>query len=102
MKLDLKGAYSPDNSVPAWLPCMCCHKPFSAHMDLKCPFEASEFLPSDTVLILEALVEMKVRQAGRCSDYKMSDAQRADREEDDYRWALGIVLDRWLMAQGIG
>lgn len=102
MKLDLTNMVSePVETIPSWLPCYHCRKPLSAHIDSKCPFEASSFNPSDSKLIHEALYEMRRMQARRSPDVNKRLAYIADAQEQDYRLALDIVMDRWLKDFGI-
>lgn len=90
--------------IPQWLPCFSCGKALSAHIDSKCPFEASNFVPSDTKMILSALYEMRRMQATRSRQAhkkKITDGNFAEEMEKDYRLAMDIVMDRWLKEQGL-
>lgn len=88
--------------IPQWLPCFACGKALSVHFDTKCPFEASNFVPSDTKIILSALYEMRRMQAGRCGNpNRKKGLIDAEELEKDYRVAVEIVLNRWMREQGI-
>lgn len=91
----------PTGAIPDWLPCYHCAKPLSAHIDSKCPFEASNFNPSDDKLIMEALYEMRRMRGGRPPHVNAQLSAFSDYQENDYRLALEIVLDRWLKDMGV-
>ena len=91
-----------NEAIPEWLPCWACRYPLSAHFDLKCPFEASHFSPSDTKIILSALYEMRRMEAARSPEARKQLAKSSTwGRETDYRLAVDIVLDRWLKENGI-
>ena len=40
------------SDIPVWIPCTACHHERQFHVDKKCPFDSTEFRPSDDVVAL--------------------------------------------------
>lgn len=82
------------SDIPTWIPCTTCHYERQFHVDKKCPFDSTEFRPSDDVvdLILGEMEYLNEQYEGKGYSLPLGAIPLAVRKRR-YLKAFEIVVD---------